>query len=88
MFATRQPSIAALRDAPIKFRYVLPINGGRKTRTVLVDALTAQAVLVCYDAVQSPETKAKIERMVSGSPQQFRRIVDVAWKHVRIGGAA
>lgn len=85
MFVTRLPSIAALRDAPIKFRYR---GSGKKTRTVLVDALTAQAVLVCYDAVQNPETKAKIERMVAGSPVQFRRIVDVAWKHVRIGGAA
>jgi hypothetical protein len=77
----REPSIAALRDAPCRFRYA------SNKRAILVDALTASAVVACFDALQGVENKAKFERMVAGSPQQFRRIVDFCWKHVKVGGA-
>ncbi len=80
MFSTRQPSIAALRDAPIKFRY------GNKRRVVLVDAMTASAILACYDGLSEQANRDKMERMVSGSPEQFCRVIDFAWRHVRIGG--
>lgn len=76
MFDIREPSIEALRAAPVRFRY------GSNRRAVLVDALTANAVLACYDALCSDENKAKFERMVAGTPQQFKRIVDFCWKHV------
>lgn len=77
MFDLREPSIDALRDAPIRFRY------GK--RRVLVDQLTASAVLACYDALTKDELKQKVARMVAGSPGQFQKVVAVAWKFARIG---
>lgn len=81
IFDVREPSIAALRDAPVYFRY------GSNKRRILVDLMTAQAVLACYAAL-SDEHKAKFERMVAGGPNQLTKIVNFCWKHVRIGGAS
>jgi hypothetical protein len=78
MFDIREPSIEALKSAPVKFRY------GSNKRTVLVDGFTASAVLACYGALSGEENKAKFERMVAGTPQQFKRIVDFCWKHVKV----
>lgn len=77
MFDIREPSLEALKAAPVYFRY------GANKRRILVDALTANAVLACYAAV-SEENKAKFERMIAGGPNQFTRLVDFCWKHVRI----
>jgi hypothetical protein len=74
MFAIREPSIEALRSAPVYFRY------GANKRRILIDGLTARAVLTCYDAL-SVEHKAKFERMVAGSPNQLKSF---CWKHVRM----
>lgn len=79
IFDVREPSIDALKAAPVYFRY------GSNKRRVLIDALTANAVLACYSALK-PENKAKFERMVSGTPQQLERVVTFCWKHVKIGG--
>lgn len=76
-FDIREPSIEAMRAAPVYFRY------GANKRRILVDALTAQAVLACYDAI-SDEHKAKFARMVAGSPGQLNRVVNFCWKHVKI----
>jgi hypothetical protein len=78
MFDVREPSIEALRSAPVYFRY------GSNKRRILVDGLTAQAVLACYDALKRPEAKAKFERMVAGSPAQLARVVDFCWTVVRV----
>jgi hypothetical protein len=78
MFDIREPSIAALRTAPVKFRY------GSNKRTILIDALTADAMTTCYDAL-SDEHKAKFERMIAASPVQLHKIVNFCWKHVKIG---
>lgn len=78
MFDIREPSIEALRSAPVYFRY------GNNKRRILIDALTANAVLACYDAI-SAEHKAKFERMVAGGPNQLNRIVEFCWKHVKVG---
>jgi hypothetical protein len=78
MFEIREPSIEALRAAPVYFRY------GSNKRRVLVDALTAKAVLTCYDAL-TPHNKAKFERMVAGSAGQLNRVVEFCWKHVSFG---
>jgi hypothetical protein len=79
-FDIREPSIDALRVAPVYFRY-----GSNKRRT-FVDALTASAVLTCYDKGDlSDANKEKFARMVAGTPAQFRRIVNFCWKHVKIG---
>ena len=75
----REPSIEAMRDAPVRFRY------GSSKRTILVDTLTASAVLACYDALNEAN-QAKFSRMVAASPIQLRKVVDFSWKHVRIGG--
>jgi len=78
MTGTREPSIGAFHDAPVYFRY------GSNKRRVLIDALTASAVLACYNAA-SPGNRAKLARMVSGSPEQLDRVISFCWKHVRIG---
>ncbi len=73
----RQPSVEALKAAPVYFRY------GSNTKRVLVDGFTASAVLVVYDACNA-DNKAKIERMVSGSFAQFQRVISFAFKHITI----
>ena len=78
MFETRLPSVEALKDAPVYFRY------GSSKRKMLVDGLTAQAILACYKRIDQAETRAKFERMVAGSPQQFIKVVDFCWKHVSL----
>jgi hypothetical protein len=77
-FDIREPSIEALRSAPVYFRY------GANKRRILIDAMTASAVLACYDAL-STDHKAKFERMVAGGPNQLNKVVNFCWKHVRIG---
>lgn len=79
MFDIREPSFEALKSAPVYFRY------GSNKRKILVDQLTANAVLACHDALSEPNQR-KFERMVSGTPQQFQRIVDFCWKHVKNRG--
>ena len=76
----REPSIAALRDAPIYFRW-----GSNKRRT-LVDALSAGAVIAVYDVVNEPN-KEKLERMVARSPAHLAKVVEVCLSHCKIGGA-
>ena len=78
IFDIREPSIEALKSAPVYFRY------GSNKRRILVDAMTANAVLACYNGLKTPEGKAKFERMVAGSPNQLTRLVDFCWKHVSI----
>lgn len=78
-FAIREPSIEALRSAPIYFRY------GSNKKRVLVDALTASAVLAIYDALDDPANKAKCERMTAGTPAQFRKLVSFCFARVKIG---
>ena len=79
MFDIREPSIEALRAAPVYFRY------GSNKRRVLVDALTARAILACYDALSSAALKAKMERMIAASPNQLTRVADFCFRHVKLG---
>lgn len=79
IFDERLPSIEALKSAPVYFRYTQP-----KTRRVLVDMLTANAVLAVYNGLSKQEHKDKLARMVAGTPAQLNRIVDFAWKHVSL----
>ena len=81
IFDVREPSLEALKAAPVYFRY------GSNKRRILVDAMTASAVLACHGAL-SADNQAKFERMVAGTPRQFRRVVDFCWKHVKIGSAS
>lgn len=67
-FPLREPSFAALADAPVYFRY------GSNRRRVLVDARSASAVLSVHAAC-NPEHQAKIERMVAGSLEQLKRVI-------------
>lgn len=80
-FDIREPSIEALESAPVYFRY-----GSNKNR-VLVDAITAGAVLAVYRAVNE-ENKTKLARMVAGSFTKFERVVAFSMKHVNLKGAA
>lgn len=77
MFAIREPSIEALKSAPVYFRY------GSNKKRMLVDALTANAVLACYNAVNEAN-QAKMARMVAGTQGQFVKLVDFCWKHVKL----
>lgn len=76
-FPIREPSIEAMKSAPVYFRY------GSNSKRILVDGLTANAVLTCYNAI-SESNRAKFERMISGSPAQLTKLVDFCWKHVKL----
>lgn len=77
MFAIRQPSIEALRAAPVYFRY------GSNKRRVLVDGLTARALLACYDALKTkPENAAKFERMVTKDAASLHYLAAWCFKRV------
>lgn len=75
MFDVREPSIEALRSAPVRFRYAHP-----KVRYVLVDSFTASAILAVHGAANM-ENKAKLARMVAGSLAQFQRVAAFAFAH-------
>lgn len=78
MFPIREPSVDALMEAPVYFRY------GSNKRLILVDKLTADALLTCHDALGNTELKNKFARMVSGSPAQLQKLVTFCWKYVKI----
>lgn len=81
MFPVREPSIDALRTAPIYFRY------GSSKRKILIDKLTSDAMLAVYAALApNPNNQAKFARMVAGDAAQLQRVVSFTWKHVKIGG--
>ena len=77
---TRAPSVEALADAPVYFRYTAP-----KVHRVLVDSFTASAVLAVYRGCNA-ENQAKIARMVAGSLAQFQRVAAFAFEHTNVGG--
>jgi hypothetical protein len=56
---------------------------GVKDDEILVDAQTAQAVMVCYNALTAEENKAKFQRMIKASRNQFIKIVDFCWSHIK-----
>lgn len=78
IFDIREPSLAALEAAPVYFRY------GANKRRILVDRLTADALLSCYRSLKEPEARAKFERMIAGSPEQLTKLVAFCWKHVKL----
>ena len=77
-FDIREPSLEALKSAPVYFRY------GSNKRRILIDGLTANAVLACYNALSTDAAKAKFERMIAGGPNQLNRLVTFCWKHVKM----
>ena len=92
MFDKVAPSLDALKSAPVKFHYkavkyedAKGVTVMRGKHTVLIDAMTAQAILKIHEAANE-DNKAKMERMISASPVTLRRLVDFCWKHVKIGG--
>ena len=46
---------------------------------LLVDAAAANALVTVFDALKTDEARAKFERL------PLPRLVDFAWKHVRVG---
>lgn len=79
MYETHDPSIAALKSAPCYFRY--------GSERVMIDRLTAQAVLVCYQALSKPGAKAAFSDQIKTRAGLWR-VVTFSWKHVKMGGAA
>ena len=75
-FPIREPSLAALSDAPVNFRY------GANRRRVPVDALTAQAILQVAGAVNA-ENRAKLDRML-GTPAGLSKVASFALSKCRI----
>ena len=57
MFDIREPSIEAMKSAPVKFRF------GSNKRVMLVDAFTASAILAVHNAA-SADHQAKLDRMI------------------------
>ena len=78
-FKTVKPSLDALSLAPVKFRFVLSTG---KTRTLLVDSLTANAILTVYKNVNEAN-QAKIKSfMDSGHLGKFALIQKIAFNNV------
>lgn len=77
-FATREPSIAALKAAPVMFRF------GSNKRRVLVDAITAGAILAVH-AVVNADNQAKIERMIA-NPAGLSKVASFAISKCKVGG--
>lgn len=75
-FDIREPSIEALRVAPVYFRW-----NSNKRRT-LIDALTANAILAVYDALND-DNKAKVARMIA-TPHGLVKIADFAFSKVKL----
>lgn len=75
MFDIREPSIEAMRSAPVKFRY------GSNRRLVLIDVFTASAVLAVHDAANS-DNQAKIGRMIQ-SPAGLMKVSSFALERCR-----
>lgn len=78
MFDTREPTIDALRHAPVKLRYT--VNG--KTRRILMDGLTARAIVTVYDAV-ADDLKAKIETALR-NPAKLHRLAALCFSKVTL----
>jgi hypothetical protein len=76
MFETREPSIEALRNAPVKLRYT--VNG--KTRRILMDALTANAILTVYDAVAG-DLKTMLETALK-NPAKLNKLVTLCFSWI------
>ena len=51
-----------------------------KVTTVLVDGVTANAVVAVYKSLISDENKAKLERLVQLGPDKVAKIAALAWK--------
>lgn len=77
MFPLREPSIDALRNGPVYFRY------GSNKRRVLVDGLTASAIVTIYEALNE-ENKAKAGRLIT-TPHGLNKLAGLAFKHCTIG---
>jgi hypothetical protein len=75
-FDIREPSVEALRVAPVYFRW-----SSNKRRT-LIDGLTADALLAVYDALND-DNKARFSRVIT-TPKGLNRTVAFAWSKVRI----
>lgn len=77
MFPEREPTIDALRSAPVRLRY--KVNG--KVRRILMDALTASAIIAVHDAV-APDLQAKLATALS-NPAKLNKLVSLCFSKVR-----
>lgn len=77
MFDVRDPTIDALRAAPVKLRY----RPAGKVQKVLVDAFTASAILAVHKAA-NPQNQAKMERMLA-DPAKVHRLIGFCFSQVR-----
>lgn len=76
-FDIREPSVEALKDAPVYFRYSSNKN------KVLIDGLTAQALLTVYENLNSAN-QARFPALLS-TPARLTKLVDFCWKNVKMG---
>jgi hypothetical protein len=79
MFDEKEPTIEALRVAPVRLRY--NVNG--KVRRILMDQLTANAILAVYDAVNETN-KPKLSAMLADSAR-LKKLTDFCWSKVSLG---
>ena len=49
-------------------------------KPLLIDAFPANAMMTVYDALSTPDNKAKFERMIAANRGSFGRLVDFTWK--------
>jgi UDP-N-acetylenolpyruvoylglucosamine reductase len=86
MLVIREPSFKALQEIlsekqAVKFRY------GSNKNVVIVDTQTAQAIIAVHRA-GNDVTKAKVERMASGSAVTFQKLATFCLEKTGIIGEA
>lgn len=57
-------------------------NGCRRHRGVLIDHMTASAVLAVYEGIKRDDLKAKYEEIIE---KDLLKAASIAWKLVKIG---
>lgn len=73
------PSIENLKNILDNKSYAVFKWGDIET---IVDIQTANVVMLVYNALSNEQNKAKFQRMIKASYNQFIKIVDFCWKQV------
>ena len=78
-YAKRPPTMETIRsvliEGPVRIRFA------EDTKTWLLDAFTASAMVACYEAL-NPENRIKIDGFIR-SKRGFMKFVDLCWKSVK-----
>lgn len=63
----------------VNYQYIYPEKGGK----MMIDAQTANMLLLVYDKLTREDMKDKFKRMLTTSKITLLKVVDFGWKKVR-----